>query len=86
MVPPGGMALNEPGGKPERMLSGHQTESFDRLVALLSSGSARGGGVRGGTTVNVYPSAGMDERQLAKLVIGELDRTISGGLTGVGVS
>lgn len=36
-------------GKPERVLTPTQTESFDRLVALLESGGGMGGGITGGT-------------------------------------
>jgi TP901 family phage tail tape measure protein len=43
---PGGVGANY-GNLPERVLSGRQTESFDRLVAVLTSGAARSGG-RGG--------------------------------------
>jgi hypothetical protein len=37
------------------------------------------GGARGGTTINVYPSAGMDERQLAELVSRKLAQTMRKG-------
>ena len=85
MVPPGGMALNEPGGQPERMLSGHQTQAFDRLVALLSSGSARGGG--GGTVTASARTIVLkvDGREMTRVVLDGMDNVLSGGLTG-GVS
>jgi hypothetical protein len=40
-----------------------------------------GAGAGGGATVNVYPSAGMDEEQLAALVSRELAWATAGGLT-----
>jgi len=86
MLGPGGIAMNKRGGKPERVLSGQQTESFDRLVALLSSGAARGGG--GGSTAprtctHIWK---IDGREIGRAAVNHIDSELSGGLTMTGVS
>jgi len=86
MVAPGGVAMNEPGGRPERMLSGHQTESFDRLVALLSSGAARSGGVGSMPASSRTIIMQVDGREIGRVAIDHMDNVITGGMTRVGVS
>jgi len=84
IIPPGGMALNEPNGKPERQLSGHQTESFDRLVAVLTSGVGHADNTPGSRTcTHIWQ---IDGREIGRAAVTHMDGVLSGGLTGVGVS
>jgi len=64
-MPGGMMAVLGEGGRSERIapLDKDGLSVRDRSMIKMLSG---GGG--GGTTINVYPSAGMDERELAELV------------------
>jgi len=85
MLPPGGIGKNY-GKRPERVLSASQTDSFERLVALLSSGSARGGG--GGTVSATSRTIVLqvDGREMTRVVLDGMDNVLTGGLTRVGVS
>ncbi len=72
VVPPsrgGTLAVIGEAGRPERVepLDPDGLSKRDKaMITLLSGGSA------GGATINVYPSEGMDERELAQMVSREL--------------
>jgi SLT domain-containing protein len=85
MLPPGGLGANY-GKKPERVLSGQQTESFERLVSLLSSGAARGGGGATLAATNRTIVLQVNGREITRVVLDGMDNAITGGLTRVGVS
>jgi hypothetical protein len=70
------MALIGEAGKAERVepLDADGLSKRDKAMIDFMSG-----GSRGGTTINVYPSAGMDERQLAELVSRKLAQTMRKG-------
>jgi hypothetical protein len=70
------MALIGEAGKAERVepLDADGLSKRDKAMIDFMSG-----GARGGTTINVYPSAGMDERQLAELVSRKLAQTMRKG-------
>ena len=72
----GMMALIGEAGKAERVepLDADGLSKRDKAMIDFMSG-----GSRGGTTINVYPSAGMDERQLAELVSRKLAQTMRKG-------
>jgi hypothetical protein len=72
----GMMALIGEAGKAERVepLDANGLSKRDKAMIDFMSG-----GSRGGTTINVYPSAGMDERQLAELVSRKLAQTMRKG-------
>jgi hypothetical protein len=72
----GMMALIGEAGKAERVepLDADGLSKRDKAMIDFMSG-----GARGGTTINVYPSAGMDERQLAELVSRKLAQTMRKG-------
>jgi len=57
LLPPGGVGANY-SGRPERVLSPGQTESFDRLVKALERGGGRHGPLVG--TVHVHDNVGLD--------------------------
>ena len=58
ILPSGGLGVNR-SGRPERILSPGQTESFDRLVKLLERGGGQGRGPLVGT-VHVHDNVGLD--------------------------
>jgi hypothetical protein len=72
----GMMALIGEAGKAERVepLDADGLSKRDKAMIDFMSG-----GSRGGTTINVYPSAGMDEKQLAELVSRKLAQTMRKG-------